>query len=1052
MTGDNKYPHGRAELGCPPVPPPSIGTAGPPAGVKDLDGLLQLADLHQAANNTRAAVKIVSQALDLASSEARSPSFIADLELRIANGLRLLGEFEDALIHVVRAKALLGSCGETDGILAGIAWFREGTIYLQSGVYARAEQACLKAYELLRSTDAYENTGYLELALGAVYMRLGEPEKCREYYENALFTFKRIENKDGIAQTLNNLGLILKNGPHWREALDYFKRALAISEELGKYDKLAVRSKNLGILYTKLCTWTDGDTCLTRAISINRELGNAFSLTSSYLARGNLRRRQGRLTSAAADYAAARELCDKHRFNRELVLCWEFEGDLAIDRGNLEDARRRLEMGEALARDVAPKGDLIPEIKRRLAQACLLSGNFDQARREAVLAARGARKLGDLIEAGAALRILGETYGMIGKNVLEIRVLSRSYRMLRQTSDRLELARAREAYAVAMGQRCSDSDCVMKVIDLLRQSTEFYREAGMTERVVHCYAELCEARVAFGDLNGAQKNLIHGQQLAEDAGEPELLKRVEKARSVLESRSAEMTRISSPEAIIADWHRCFDGSAPMASGLNSVLAFVTDRLSSQRAFLAFRPLDTEKREIVSAVGMDSCDAAAIAALIDPYIKKREMVLTADVSLDPRFADSADTLLAKTKSFVAISLRLIEGEGVLYLGRSSAPHQSYGLADLRVISALSSLIGLSMARIALNATDLMNSDLAANDETRPFSDYLTGDPGILRTFSQLVLVSDSTASIMILGETGTGKGLLTECVHRAGSRRAGPFVSVNCAAIPENLLESELFGHEAGAFTGAVKTKRGLFEEAEGGTIFLDEISRTSLAIQAKLLHALDTMEIRRVGATTARKIDVRIICASNADLRKSIEKKTFLEDLFYRLSDFVVSLPPLRDRKGDINLLWDSLFSRVCSEMNRYPKPIGADVRERLLEHEWRGNIRELIQVTRRLVALSGDNEDIGIELLPPEIRDQKLKRRAGHDGSNGTKSSGKWQGSRRNGSLNLREEISQLERSVISEALSETGWNRSTTARLLGISYPNLLSKIKVYELCPDS
>lgn len=1051
MTGDKNISSGRAAPGCPPVPPPSIGIAGPPAGVKDLDGLLQLADLHQAAHNTRAAIKVLTQVLDMANRDDKAPSCIADLELRIADCLRQLGDFDDALLHVTRAKAHLETCGESDGILAGIAWFREGAIYLQHGTYTRAEQACLMAYKLLRSTDEYIETGYLELTLGSVYMRLGEMEKCREYYENALFTFKRIENKDGIARALNNLGLILKNGPNWEKALEYFKRALAISEELGNYDKLAVRSKNLGILYTKLCAWHDGDTCLTRAVSINRELGNAYSLTSAYLARGNLRRRQGRIRSAAADYTVARELCEKHGFQRELVLCWEFEGDLAIDKMNLPDALRRLNMAETLARKVAPKGDLIPEIKRRLAQAYLQNGNFDQARVEAVQACRGARKIGDMVEAGAALRILGEIYGLAGKTVLAIRVLSRSYRMLKQTSDRLELARAREAYAVAMGQRCGDSDCVMKVIDLLGKSTEFYRETGMRDRVVNCYAELCEARVAFGDLNGAQKNLIHGQQLAEDAGDLVLLERIEQARGVLESRSAEMTRISSPEAIITDWHRCFDGSAPIAAGLDSVLSFVTERLSSQRAFLAFRPLDTDKREIVSAIGLEGCDAAAIATLLEPYLGKREMVLTADVSLDPRFAGSAETLLAKTKSFVAISLRLIEGEGVLYLGRSSAPHQPYGLADLRVISALSSLIGLSMARVALNAACAENLDLTAGEETRPFSDYITGDPGILRTFAQLALVSNSTASIIVLGETGTGKGLLTECIHRASARRAGPFISVNCAAIPENLLESELFGHEAGAFTGAVKAKRGLFEEAEGGTIFLDEISRASLAIQAKLLHALDAREIRRVGATKPRKIDVRIICASNADLRKSIEKKTFLEDLFYRLSDFVVSLPPLRDRKGDINLLWDQMFTRVCSEMNRYPKPIDMVVRERLLEHQWRGNIRELIQVTRRLVALSGDNEEIGTDLLPPEIREQNLKPTGSH-GSNGTAPSGKWQSSRRNGTLNLREEISHLERSVISEALIETGWNRSTTARLLGISYPNLLSKIKAYELCPDA
>ncbi len=1049
MDGGDMKRYERAENGCPQFPPPFVLIPDPSAKVNDINQFIQVADFHLSADDTTAAMNALLQALDLANKFDVSSSQIADLEIRVSDCLRLRGELGDALLYIERAKSQLAD--NVNCPLMGKVFFREGMISLKQGNYIHAEQTCLAGYELLRTSDEHIETGLLELTLGAVYMRLGRMQECRDFYESALYSFRRNNHKEGIARALNNLGIILKNGSDWRKAKEYLSRALLVSEEIGNYAHVSVHCKNLGILYAKLCQWEAGEECLSRTISINRELGNQYSLASALLARGILRRRRNRLTQAAKDYAEARKICTDNAYQRELALCWEFEGELYIDKGQYKSARSYLLRGLTLANKVAPQGDLIPEIMRRMAQVSLHCGNLDSARQEAVIAYRGARAVGDLIEAGAALRILGVVYSRLKNEDTASRILNSACAMLNKTSDRFELAQAQKAYACLLASLGEVNLAI--AIDYLQKATRFFVSVELTEWAVVALAELSEARSQLGDLKGAQRDIIRGQKLVEQTGKDELCQRIQDALGVLECRSAELTLSSSPDGIINEWRRCLTTDASSESGLQNLLQFVTERLDSTRAFLATETSRGGSPAVVSTIGLDKTTAEAIKDVIEPYFEEKDIVLTADISLDPRFSTQADGIFSGVESFVGIAIHLPVGKGRIYLDRHCSKHNPYSLADLRVISALGSLIGVGLTKLDQQTEKRAESPTNHSKRSRPFADYLTTDPAILRTFAHLEIVSDSNANILIMGETGTGKGLLTRCIHQASNCKEGPFIQVNCAAIPETLLESELFGHEAGSFTGASKAKRGLFEEAEGGTLFLDEISRTSLAVQAKLLHALDTREIRRVGSTKVKEISVRVICACNMDLRAAIEKRQFLEDLYYRLSDFTVSLPPLRKRRDDIQLLWDHFFDSVCDEMNRHPKVIGEDVRDLLIKHDWRGNIRELIQVVRRLVALSGNNETIGVDLLPPDIRKRCSSKKnsvtglpveKAATGKNGTNGKGA------NTSKSLRAEVSLLEKRMITEALNETEWNRSTTARMLGISYPSLLAKIKSFNLRP--
>jgi len=300
---------------------------------------------------------------------------------------------------------------------------------------------------------------------------------------------------------------------------------------------------------------------------------------------------------------------------------------------------------------------------------------------------------------------------------------------------------------------------------------------------------------------------------------------------------------------------------------------------------------------------------------------------------------------------------------------------------------------------------------------------------LKKLSRRIASSDST--VLIRGESGTGKDVVARAIHHHSPRCGGPFVTINCAALPEPLLESELFGHVRGAFTGAVANKDGLLRQAHGGTIFLDEIGKTTLAMQGKLLQFLDTGKVRRVGSNEMIPVDVKVICASKIDLLKLCEEGRFLEDFYYRINDFPLEVPPLRKRKDDIPLLLEYYLEKVATEMGKIITGISPEAMDKLVSYRWPGNVRELEKVVKRAVILADDGDEIGLEHLPPVVLDYSASA-----------------SDERTSKLTLKEKICELEKREILDALKRNAWNRSRAATELGISYPNLLSKIKTYRL----
>lgn len=318
-----------------------------------------------------------------------------------------------------------------------------------------------------------------------------------------------------------------------------------------------------------------------------------------------------------------------------------------------------------------------------------------------------------------------------------------------------------------------------------------------------------------------------------------------------------------------------------------------------------------------------------------------------------------------------------------------------------------------------------------EEQYSFGEIVTGSDAMLRILELVRTVAQHKTTVLLTGESGTGKELVARAIHGGGGRAKGPMVSINCGGIPENLLESELFGYRKGAFTDAVRDKPGLFEQATRGTIFLDEIGDLPLSLQVKLLRVLQEEEITALGAVKPTRIDVRVIAATARDLIEEVEAGRFREDLFYRINVMNIYLPPLRERRGDIALLSDRFLERFNHKLQKHVQGISSEAMTVLARHDWPGNVRELENVVERAVLLT-DNRIIGAEDLPPYLTEE------GGDRLKGVPEE----------CLSIKRATKRLEKDLIRKALDLTRGNRSQAARILEISRPILLSKIREYGL----
>ena len=395
------------------------------------------------------------------------------------------------------------------------------------------------------------------------------------------------------------------------------------------------------------------------------------------------------------------------------------------------------------------------------------------------------------------------------------------------------------------------------------------------------------------------------------------------------------------------------------------------------------------------------------------------VATVDLGLPPD-PDGASEGLATLENILALAPDM---KVIMVTGNQDRAHavQAIGLGayDFYQKPVDPEILGLIVER-AFRLHDLQqeNRRLHLRQTESPVSGIITNDPGMQKVCRTVEKVAPSDVSVLLLGESGTGKELLARALHQLSSRASKKFVAINCAAIPENLLESELFGYEKGAFTGAAKQTKGKVEYAEGGTLFLDEVGDLPFALQAKLLRFLQERVFERVGGREEIAVDVRVVCATHQDLQAQIKAGRFREDLFYRLSEIVVTIPPMRDREGDPTLLAHAFLDKFSKSQGRSIQGFSADALQAIESYPWPGNAREMENFIKRAVIMS-DGPQITVQDLGLNITDTEASP------------------------LNLRHVRDEAERKALVRALGRSGGNMMQAAELLGISRPTLYDLI---------
>ncbi len=327
---------------------------------------------------------------------------------------------------------------------------------------------------------------------------------------------------------------------------------------------------------------------------------------------------------------------------------------------------------------------------------------------------------------------------------------------------------------------------------------------------------------------------------------------------------------------------------------------------------------------------------------------------------------------------------------------------------------------------------------------------TKNPRMAEVINVIKKIAPSSSTVLLLGESGTGKEVLARYLHFC-SQRKGPFVAVNCAAIPEELLEAELFGYEKGAFTGAIKSKPGKFEQAEGGTLFLDEIGDLPLKLQAKLLRAIQEKQVERLGGERPIQVNTRIVAATNQNLETLVKERRFREDLYFRLNVISVEIPPLRERKEDIPLLCNFLVKKICERENLPEKKISDRVMKIFMNYHWPGNIRELENLLERMIILS-DKDELDLEDLPLHLRNFKkfIEKKTDSllEERNFFTKGFLELPDLEEGEISLNELLQEIEIYYLKRALELTGGVKSKAAKLLGLNRTTLIEKLKRYKL----
>ena len=901
--------------------------------------------------------------------------------------------------------------GREESLEYGLVLDGIGKAHIYTSSPEEALRFCFQAYELLKNSSLHAEVAENLNNIATIYLRLGYPREAEEFFTDALVTYRRIDYARGVIGVTMNLGLLKKNLCEFDEALSLFGKSMELAKQHSMHDIRTGLLLNIGIVYMKQCRYSQASEMFIRARRLAREMGDEARTIRATSSLGRVQIQLGNFRRAEKLLLEARVLAERNRQTRSIALADEFLGELAEVRGDLEAAMANYELALKQAKEIAPKGDMVVEILQRMARVTLAQGLPLDANRMADSALKLTESNKEIYEIPFLYRTQARAYLRLEDSARAEAAFRNAINSFKKTRVRVEEDQTLLEFAELLFARLNLEDALRarKILeDLLQVSCDERSDRFLFQTSVL----LARLGLWLGDLDRALLAVFDAEGYVPDDAKAEEKQELERVRQDVEQRKIAQGGTHFGFLPGAQKMPINGGREDLPEDLRRAWQALFELCDADAGCLCMDSANGEPFEFLEGMSRSEMKNLRATGREQETPQEKDDKSVAPSILFQPLVDSGKEV------------------GFLCLWRKRSEEPGFSHEMVRYIAGFARMVTL----IAYHDQKRMTPRAyLPTDLHEAAQDIITQDPGMLELLHLAGKVAETDAWVLLSGETGTGKGVLAYAVHRMSNRRDQRFVHVNCAALPEELLESELFGHIKGSFTGAIQDKRGLIEEATGGTLFLDEVGKTSLKMQAKLLQFLDTREIRRVGSNENIPVNVRLITATKTNLKELARQGRFLEDLYYRLNDFPLRMPPLRERPGDIALLADYFLQRYQRDFGKTLSGISQRALHMLENHSWPGNVRELEKVVKRALLLNPDDQPLSSDAV---VLEESLQIGGKDKGGNGD--------------FNLRRQVGELEKLLVQEALEQCEWNRSSASKSLGISYPTLLQKIKKYDLEP--
>jgi Nif-specific regulatory protein len=903
------------------------------------------------------------------------------------------GEYKKATETLLYAENLATETGDKEGLtlslrnLATVNWsqskFEDAIIFGE------------KALSIAKETQDDFQIAATSNNLGIFYWNTGKPDKARNLYSISQNIREKISDLQGLGSVYLNLGILEQDEGNWEKALQHYEKSLDVFEKLDDLVNLARLYNSFGYLFRAIGKWDEAYIHFTKSLDVVNDIENSLISTSVHMNLGRLFMYKGEFETAKDHLNIALSLSENYGDVEGMAVSLLYRAVLESESENWDEAGKYLKRAKNTFEGHGIKVEL-PLLFQTSSQYCLHNNEFEEA---LLLANKGLeeaihQKNEEAI--GYSHRNIGIILSKKEDDEKVIEQFLKARDIFKKTKNSYELAESLFAMAIFSLQRwqkTNHNDFFRSACDQLKQAESIFRNLR-----------------AQGKLEKIHS--VNGQLVSQISEKPLPFGREDQLKTLYE--------VSQVINSILD----------LKTLLRRVMDLVINLLKAERGILLLK--ENGNLRVASGKNIDNStirDASELSkTILDQVTEEGISVISTDASLDPRFQEKQSVIFNNIRSLLCVPLMTQNKViGTIYVDSRLTTHL-FTEEDQAFLISLSNLIAVAIENAKFHDQLRKESNQLRKEVKDLYSDRnIIGNTiqiDELRNLIEHSASSDST--VLIQGETGTGKELVARAIHYQSQRSTQRFTPLVCGSVPESLLESELFGHKKGSFTGATSDAEGIFEAANGGTVFLDEIGDAPFSVQVKLLRVLEEGEIRRVGDTNPRKVDVRVICATNKNLVKEVEEGRFRQDLFFRINVILISIPPLRERKEDIPLLAHHFLTLNNEKSGKLISGISPETMDHLFKYSWPGNVRELENYIERAVVMA-KADTISPKDIYPSLKIHQPQ------------------------TSSLSQSRQETERRRIEESLTKSGGNITRAAMELGLHRQQLQRVMKRLSLTKE-